>query len=124
MEVAAPVFKLDAVGNETVLYRFKGGADGAGPSAGLTLDAAGNLFGATGAGGDLTCNPQATPAGCGTVFKLDKSGKEVVLHAFKGGAGGENPSGTLARDADANLYGATEFGGGAAGDGLVFKLTP
>jgi uncharacterized repeat protein (TIGR03803 family) len=118
------VFKLDTTGKETVLYRFKGGADGAGPSAGLILDAAGNLYGATGAGGDLNCSSQLAPAGCGTVFKLDKSGKQVVLHAFERGTGGEHPAGTLARDAAGNLYGSAEFGGGAAGDGLVFKLKP
>src|SRR5690349_19298362 len=34
------VFKLDPLGNETVLYRFTGRADGAQPAAGLIRDSA------------------------------------------------------------------------------------
>ena len=47
------VFKLDTTGKETVLYSFTGGADGANRSA-VIRDAAGNLYGTTAAGGDLT----------------------------------------------------------------------
>src|SRR5262249_19934486 len=50
------VFKLDTTGKETVLHRFTGGADGANPNfgdPGLLRDAAGNLYGTTGAGGNL-----------------------------------------------------------------------
>ena len=63
------VFKLDTSGNETVLYTFTGGSDGAVPSAGLLMDKSGNLYGAAGYGGDLSCgwNPYG---GCGVVFKL------------------------------------------------------
>lgn len=61
------VFKLDTAGKETVLYRFPGGADGSSPEAGLVQDAAGNLYGTTAFGGDLSCDP---PNGCGVVFKL------------------------------------------------------
>ena len=35
----------------TVIYNFSGGADGAGPSGGLTLDTPGNLYGTTVGGG-------------------------------------------------------------------------
>jgi len=44
------VFKLTQTGTETVLYSFKGGRDGAGPSAGL-LRSGGNLYGTTEQGG-------------------------------------------------------------------------
>jgi uncharacterized repeat protein (TIGR03803 family) len=120
------VFKLDTAGNETVLYSFTGaGGDGASPYAGLVLDAQGNLYGTNVNGGDLTCN---AGYGCGTVFKVDTTGKETVLHAFTGtGGDGAYPWGGLVRDAQGNLYGATQNGGDLACDegygcGTVFKL--
>jgi uncharacterized repeat protein (TIGR03803 family) len=62
------VFKLDAAGKETVLHDFTGGSDGAAPWAGLTVDAAGNLYGSTVFGGDLSCEPSY--GGCGVVFEI------------------------------------------------------
>src|SRR5208282_6011178 len=44
---AGTVFGITAAGTEVVLYSFAGGTDGAVPEAGLTLDAAGNLYGTT-----------------------------------------------------------------------------
>jgi uncharacterized repeat protein (TIGR03803 family) len=99
----------------TILYSFTGGADGAGPFAGLIRDAAGNLYGTTKAGGDLACK-------CGTVFKLDTTGKETVLHSFTNNPDGAYPSAGLIRGPGGNLYGTTERGG-AVGFGTVFKLT-
>jgi len=64
------VFKLDTTGNETLLYMFSGGADGAYPPGGLVMDAAGNLYGTTFVGGDLSCMFANMGLGCGTVFKL------------------------------------------------------
>jgi uncharacterized repeat protein (TIGR03803 family) len=63
------VFKLDPNGNVTVLYSFGGGADGNGPESGLTMDAQGNLYGTTVAGGDQSCT-QGSGQGCGVVFEL------------------------------------------------------
>src|ERR1019366_1278963 len=45
------VFKVDAAGQETVLYTFPPPHDGASPTAGVVRDSAGNLYGPTGAGG-------------------------------------------------------------------------
>ena len=113
------VFKLDTIGNETVLYSFKGGADGGFPVGGLTRDAAGNLYGTTQRGGDLTCN---SGFGCGTVFKLDMTGKETVLYSFTRGADGTaTPSAGVIRDAAGNLYGTTESGVPFS-SGTVFKV--
>jgi uncharacterized repeat protein (TIGR03803 family) len=110
------VFKLDSSGNETVLYTFTCGADGlqdgSQPRAVLVRDKAGNLYGTTEAGGTF---------GYGMVFKLDRTGKETVLHTFTGADGLQVDAG-LIRDAEGNLYGTT-VGGGASGDGVVFKLT-
>jgi uncharacterized repeat protein (TIGR03803 family) len=62
------VFKLDANGNETVLYSFMGGSDGANPEGGLAMDASGNLYGVTPVGGDISCD--ISLGGCGVVFEL------------------------------------------------------
>src|SRR6266852_4539463 len=82
------VFKLDTLGNLHVLYSFKGGSDGASPAGGLIMDALGNLYGTTGAGGSGTCSGQLPVVGCGTVFKLDPVGNETVLYSFTGGVSG------------------------------------
>ena len=110
------VFKLNAAGRETVMHSF-GGADGAQPLAGLIRDSEGNLYGTTWAGGALWA---AGAFGLGTVFKLDASGTETVLHSFAG-ADGEYPYGSLTRDSEGNLYGTT-LRGGTSGRGAVFKL--
>jgi uncharacterized repeat protein (TIGR03803 family) len=54
-------FKLDPAGNYTVLHNFTGGTDGAYPYSALLQDEAGNLYGATFAGG---LNEH------GTIFKI------------------------------------------------------
>jgi uncharacterized repeat protein (TIGR03803 family) len=88
----------------TVLYTFTGGTDGDGPQAPVIFDRAGNLYSTSGLGGDPTCGNSGV--GCGTVFKLDKTGKETVLHMF-GGSDGQSPIAGLVRDSLGNLYGTT-----------------
>jgi uncharacterized repeat protein (TIGR03803 family) len=73
-------------------------------------DAQGNLYGTTSNGG---------VNGWGTVFEVDATGKETVLHLFKG-SDGYGPNGGLVLDAQGNLYGTT-FAGGVH-YGTVFKL--
>ena len=100
----------------SVLYSFTGGTDGGNPEAGLVRDTAGNLYGTTSSGG---------ASNQGTVFKLDTTGKETVLHSFTGGADGGFlvgfPMGGVILDAAGNLYGTTPSGG-ASNQGTVFKL--
>ena len=70
-----------------VLYSFAGyPTDGAGPGAGLLMDASGNLYGTTAFGGNVnhTYRAQAGYLGCGTAFRLDTNGVETVLHNFSG----------------------------------------
>jgi uncharacterized repeat protein (TIGR03803 family) len=114
------VFKLDPSGIETVLHSFAGSpGDGANPFAGLVMDAAGNLYGTTVNGGASS----ACSGGCGTVFKLDTSGNETVLHSFTSSPGdGAHPNAGLIMDGAGNLYGTTNQGG-TSGYGTVFKLT-
>jgi uncharacterized repeat protein (TIGR03803 family) len=117
----------------TVLYSFAGyPTDGAGPGAGLLMDASGNLYGTTVHGGNVNVTDCGNSGyvGCGTAFKLDTNGKETVLHNFAG-ADGANPTASVVMDARGDLYGTTEFGGrlqdctgnGSAGCGVVFKLS-
>lgn len=60
-------------------------------------------------------------SGAGVVFKLEPSGHETVLYAFTGGDDGAYPLAGLVRDSVGNFYGTTD-GGGALGEGVVFKL--
>ena len=124
------VFRLDTNGNETVLHSFTGtGGDGAYPHAGVVRDPQGNLYGTTIAGGGGDCS-YGTEPGCGTVFMLDTTGKETILHDFAGSPDGAFPTG-LIRDAAGDLYGATAADGSPdcrrrffGSCGTVFKLTP
>jgi uncharacterized repeat protein (TIGR03803 family) len=106
----------------TILHTFHG-KDGAYPGFSLVMDAAGNLYGATGSGGDLNCG---TGFGCGVVFELTPgaNGKwtESILHAFSSNSDGNRPNG-LIFDAAGNLYSATAIGG-SNNYGIVFELTP
>jgi uncharacterized repeat protein (TIGR03803 family) len=120
------VFKVDASGKETVLYNFcsaSGCSDGSMPSAGLLMDAKGNLYGTTLTGGTGTCTEQLF-SGCGTVFELSASDTETVLHTFTGVApDGAFPYSRLIMDANGNLYG-TASSGGKFDNGIVFEISP
>jgi uncharacterized repeat protein (TIGR03803 family) len=96
------------------LYSFKGGTDGANPSAGL-IAVYGELYGTTGGGGTY---------GHGTVFKVSTFGTETVLYRFKGVPDGAFPVAGLI-EVNGALYGTTQLGGtyGAYGDGTVFKMS-
>jgi uncharacterized repeat protein (TIGR03803 family) len=107
------VYRVNKTGKETVLYSFTGGADGGYPEAGVIRDSAGNLYGTTFFGGAY---------GYGVVYKVDKTGKETVLHSFTGGADGGYPEyAGVIRDSAGNLYG-TAFIGGASGNGVVYTV--
>ncbi len=114
----APPAEGHTAWTETVLHAF-GGADGAGPEAGIVLDAAGNIYGTAANGGS---------ANDGTVFRLappapgQTAWTATVLHSFRG-TDGNAPVGGLTRDSAGNLYGTTEDGG-AYDFGAVFKLAP
>jgi uncharacterized repeat protein (TIGR03803 family) len=109
------VYTLDRHGKETILYSFSpsGRQDGNSPRGSIVRDAKGNIFGTTLGGGTGTY---------GTVFKVDTTGKETVLHNFKLGDGTQ-PAGGVTADPKGNLYGVT-FTGGPANAGTVFKVTP
>jgi len=104
---------------EKILYNFRGQQDGAGPAAGLVMDASGALYGTAIVGG--LSNVQA-----GTVFKLIPKANgytESTLYAFKGQPDGSEPVARLCLDASGTLYGTTSLGG-KSNDGTVFALVP
>jgi uncharacterized repeat protein (TIGR03803 family) len=114
------VFKLDAAGRVTVLHTFTGATDGGAPNQGVVRDGTGTLYGTTYNGGDASC--YSYNGTCGTVFKINTSGKETVLHSFTGSPDGTYPfAGILLRDKNGNLYGTTQAGGGLE-NGTVYKV--
>ena len=100
----------------SLVYGF-GVRDGAYPTAPVTLDASGNLYGTTG--------KTAVDSGNGLVFELSPSNggwTETVLHYFLG-TDGLYPSSNVVMDANGNLYGTTSQGGDY-GYGVVWEITP
>jgi len=101
--------------SERILHFFSGRPDGALPITGrLTIDAAGNLYGATNTGGSGTCEFRGTITGCGTVYELTPTGSswsERVLYSFKDLGDGAGPWGTVTLDGNGNVYGVTMAGG-------------
>lgn len=106
--------------SESVLLAFDG-TNGAQPLAGLTLDAAGNLYGDTSMGGLIGSNE----SNFGVIFELSPtpggSWQENILHTFAGGPWGSEPTATLLLAPSGPIFGTTSEGG-AAKDGLVFSL--
>jgi uncharacterized repeat protein (TIGR03803 family) len=111
-----------------VIYNFANGVDGSHPQSGLTMDRAGNLYGTTAYGGQGCLSGE--PPGCGTVFKLSRTGSAWVLttiYSFQGGNDGANPYAQLVFGPDGSLYGTTYLGGvgcSGLGCGTVFRLKP
>ena len=112
----------------TVLHNFTGGPDGSLPTAALTLDRAGNVYGTASLGGSTNCSHDQL-IGCGTAFKLSHHGSGwtfSVLYTFTGGSDGQHPETPVVFGTDGNLYGTTREGGTngcfGMGCGTVFKL--
>ena len=112
------VFEITGT-TEKVLHSFGNGTDGKNPTAGVTLNKKGVVFGTTSAGGT---------SGYGTVYRLEdlESGwNESILHSFAMQTDGATPYAGLVYDSSGNLYGNTTDGGsGGDGGGTVFELSP
>jgi uncharacterized repeat protein (TIGR03803 family) len=122
------VFELspnaDGAWTETVIHAFSG-PDGSAPTAGLTIDPSGNLYGVTLDGGSQ---------GYGAVFELSRNPKgtwsETVLYSFQGSPDAAGGEGNLVFDSAGNLFGLAGGGmylGSTCGFltcGTIFELTP
>jgi uncharacterized repeat protein (TIGR03803 family) len=122
------IFRISPEGKEKLLFAFQGCTCKRVrvPSGALLMDASGNLYGTTLAGGKGNCL-----FGCGAIYKLDTAGKLDVLYEFTGGKDGNYAVGPLVQDTAGNLYGIAVYGGDLScpqevqyGCGTVFKLTP
>ncbi len=92
--------------NITIVASFNG-SNGANPTAGLSIDGYGNLFG-------------TTTAGAGTVFEIPAGTENIVTLASFDGNDGSTPYGGVI-PVGGGLLGTT-FAGGAYGYGTVFRL--
>jgi len=122
------VFELSptagGVWTEKILHHFGYNADGEEPFGGVTLDAAGNIYGTTNGGGAYNA---------GTVYEIiRKTGTEKVLHSFNITGEGHYPGAWVILDAAGNVYGTTSVGGETQNcgtqrcpeaAGTVFELT-
>lgn len=106
-----------------VIHSFTGGADGAGPYAGVTIAGPGVLYGATDYGGiyDNGVN--------GVVFALRGSASGWTLDPLYEFSGYPNDGGApvagVVIGPNSALYGTTQEGGGGGADaGTVFELQP
>jgi uncharacterized repeat protein (TIGR03803 family) len=128
----SPPSSQGGVWTQTTLYNFCETVsnnvceDGKTPAGNVTLDASGNLYSTTTAGG---------AGNSGVVFQLSPGlagWTENVMHSFcVGGQNGACPDGSTPEagvtfDSSGNLYGTTKLGGSARkyAGGTVYKLSP
>ena len=119
---AGTVFRMTPSGAITTIHTFNF-SDGSLPDAGLLLGTDGVFYGTTLLGGSST----SCYSGCGTIFKVTRSGTLTTLHSFDS-SDGASPVAAVIQGADGDLYGTTEYGGsgtcsnGGTGCGTVFKI--
>jgi uncharacterized repeat protein (TIGR03803 family) len=127
------VFRVTPEGDLTTLYSFcpAGGLscpDGRAP-AGIVQGTDGKFYGTTPRGGNEACGGD----GCGTVFKLSRTGHLTTLHTFCSKvncADGATPQAALILGSDGKFYGTTTYGGSTGtngqcpnGCGTIFSIT-
>jgi uncharacterized repeat protein (TIGR03803 family) len=109
------VFQLSAASYQ-VLHTFTGGADGGDP-VGVVPGVAGDLYGTAHSGGLPGCGG----FGCGVVFRVGPSGREIVLHSFTGGVDGGEPQSGVVVGPGGWLYGTTPWGGPLGTSTVIFS---
>ena len=107
-------FSVTPSGQEQVLYSFKGAPyDGAFPQGSLA-EVSGALYGVTEKGGYDNA---------GTVFHIQPSGAEELVHSFEPAADGQMPTGLVNFPDSDTMYG-TAADGGPNGFGTLFYVLP
>jgi uncharacterized repeat protein (TIGR03803 family) len=111
---------------KSILHRFTGGADGFEPDGSVTLDASGNVYGTTYAGG--ISSPKF---GNGVVYELTPGAggayTEAILYDFTGLLDGGYPTNSVVFDTAGNMYVFTTGGGTTSqdyGGGTLDELSP
>jgi uncharacterized repeat protein (TIGR03803 family) len=127
---AGLAYKLTDTGGhhwvQTIRHQFcsaTGCTDGETPLTGVIMDAYGNIYGTTAAGG--SSNAVCGSSGCGVVYKIDPLGNVTQLYTFcaqDNCADGGIANG-LTLDSFGNLWGTTTVGGTHAFGG-IFELNP
>jgi uncharacterized repeat protein (TIGR03803 family) len=109
------VFEITPQGTTPTIYSFLGSIDGSMPNCNLLLDADGNFYGTTSAGG----------AGHnGTLFRITPTGTLTVVHSFAGGTDDvyESSSGPdLIQGTNGIIYGTTQYSG-SNNTGAIFQV--
>jgi uncharacterized repeat protein (TIGR03803 family) len=114
------LFKMSSSGVLTTLVEFTGNGPlnkGSHPHAGMIQAADGYFYGTTSGGGAY---------GMGTVFAMTSDGILTTLVEFTGNGRnnkGSGPEAGLVQGDDYSLYGTTT-GGGASGQGTIFRMAP
>jgi uncharacterized repeat protein (TIGR03803 family) len=110
------ICRITTDGQTTPVHPFDGG-EGYYPYGALVQAADGNLYGATGGGGDH---------GIGTLFRTTLDGHLTILHSFDF-TDGNFPVGPFVVGKDGALYGATLYNGPGSGastsHGTIFRIT-
>jgi uncharacterized repeat protein (TIGR03803 family) len=95
------VFRITPTGKFTTLHAFAGGPDGEDPESALVQGRDGFFYATTRNGG---------ANGCGTVFKMARTGSLTIIHLFTL-TEGYNPTAGLVEGRDGCFYGAAPIGG-------------
>lgn len=141
--LALPFVQAAHAQTYSVLHTFTGGIDGATPYGGLTWDGGANFYGTATQGGYTGTHCYSLffsyANGCGTVFRLHRSGSSwtfSTLYEFRGGmVDGNFPTASITIGRDGTLYGTTwdgDYNGQRGcentntpyGCGIVFNLRP
>jgi uncharacterized repeat protein (TIGR03803 family) len=126
------VFKISPSGIFTTLHTFCaaiGCTDGGSPTAALFQANDGNFYGSTSHGGTNNTESFCGSIGCGTLFKITRTGKFTTLYNFCGEsncADGGTPEAALMQDTNGIFYGTTHDGGASGQQysyGTVFSLS-